>query len=127
MLVVYLAVKMTGREARVLDADVWNAVKAFSRYDIRVLSPWMHEYWNYKPEEIIKASDGDRAKYWAKDKKLIREAYVVVDTTGNLFSRGANLETAISRHGYMRPTVWVDNVQSVRNDEGDLVVSSVDE
>lgn len=127
MLTVYLAIKMTGREARVLDADVWQGMKAFSRYGIRVLTPWAHEYWHYKPEDIIKAPEQDRLRFWAKDKELIREAHVVVDTTGHLFSRGANLETGMMRYGLMRPTVWVDNVQSVRTDEGDLVVTSLEE
>ena len=127
MIKVYLAIKMTGREARVLDEDVWKGVKAFSRYKIIVLSPWYHEFWNYSPEDIIRAKPEDRARFWNKDKELIRESHVIVDMSGNLFSRGACLETGMMRYGLMRPTVWVDNIQSVRNDEGDIVVSSLEE
>lgn len=126
---IYVALKLTGRKAGSVNRDDAKIKRIFKKKGLTVLSPWDHEKHKYKWNDTIQASPADLTKaFWPRDKQLIREAHVLCDTTGYLFSRGAGMETGMTRYGLMRPTVWIDTVLfSVRTLEGDLVVANAKE
>jgi len=119
--------KLTGRKAKDVTVESDRAKLVFKAYGIEAVSPWDKEKYLYESDDTIGATQGVLCPIWADDKTMIRSCQGVCDITGNLFSRGASLETGMNRYGLMRPTVWVDTANSVRNLDGDLVVKTVEE
>jgi hypothetical protein len=131
-IVVYTAVRMTGRSKASMVKEAEEAVAVLSKYGIKVISPVLAE--GIKPEhEILQAiSDEQLAVEWKKDKKFVRECHVVLDlsSASKWRSEGACHELAYARYALFRPCVRLFPKglgPSVTKLEDSVIVQTLDE
>jgi hypothetical protein len=125
---VYLAMKMTGLQAKEITEKSEKAKELMLKWGLNPVSPWDKEKNFYDPEAIINAPTKDLYKMWKEDKQEVTSCHVVCDMDGNLFSRGTGVEVGYNRYALMRPTIFVDTAMvSIRNFEADYIAQTIED
>lgn len=130
MIKVYTAKSMTGRTGEELVLESAHIARIMGYRGIEVLDPVTAEGVN--KEQGVLANVGDKLfGYWTRDKRMIREAHVILDVTGPAKSEGVAHEIGYARYCLWKPVVRIypkDHAKiSVAKYEDDLIVDTVAE
>lgn len=130
MIRVYLALKMGGLTPRQLDEIVDKQLDLCHQFGIIGVSPWKKERVHYLDKDWdkpIQASPSLLKVLSKMDKDEIRSCQVLINTTGDKFSKGGEVETWFNRFYLWKPTLIVDpsSYQSLRGRESDLIVDNL--
>lgn len=132
MTTIYTAAKMTGRDRKeMVDTAIRNK-KIFEAYNIKVLDPILEEHVKPLKGALVDTPVGLLKDYWKRDKQMIREAHVVVDTTPEEKSEGSAHEIGYARYNLWKPVVrmypqTVKPLSMIVYFEDDLIVHSPEE
>lgn len=129
---IYTACKMTGRDKAEMVGTAKKNKQIFEAAGIQVLDPVLEEHVKPTHQELQDVPIHVLKGYWKRDKQMIREAHVVVDTTPELKSEGSAHEIGYARYNLWKPVVrmYTGNVKplsAIVYFEDDLVVHSVEE
>lgn len=102
---IYAAAKMTGRDQREMVETSKLNKKIFEAAGIIVLDPILEEHVKSEHQALIEKPLDILKGYWDRDKKMIREAHVIVDTTPEDKSEGVAHELGYARYNLWKPTV----------------------
>jgi hypothetical protein len=129
---IYCAARMTGRDKREMVEMALANKKIFESFGITVLDPILEEHVKPTKGLLIDTPLALVKGYWKRDKQMIRESHVIIDTTPGEKSEGVAHEI-----GYGRYFLWKPIVRLYKSDEkpgsaivyfeDDLVVHSVEE
>lgn len=122
---VYLAKKMSGLSGRELVEDSFLAAQ-ICPHAIELFDPVAIE--GVKPDQILVAATEEALRgHWQRDKQAIRNAHVIIDTTGRDKSAGVEAEIGYARFFLYKPVirVWPKLGPSIARIEGDAVVESL--
>jgi hypothetical protein len=129
---VYTAAKMTGRDKKEMVETALHNKRIFESYGIGVLDPVLEE--KVKPVKgiLIDTPVSLLKDYWKRDKQMIREAHVVVDTTPDMKSEGSAHEIGYARYHLWKPVVRMYPHSAIPASmivlfEDDLIVHSPEE
>jgi hypothetical protein len=129
---IYCAAKMTGRDKKEMVEMAVSNKKIFESFGIKVLDPILEEHvkptkglLNDTPPNILK-------DYWKRDKEMIRESHVIVDTTPEDKSEGVAHEIGYARYSLWKPVVRMYHhgakpASLVAVFEDDLIVHGIEE
>lgn len=101
---IYLARGMSGRVKADVVAEAAADREFFTRAGFNVLCPVTEEGVQASNDKLI-ADPKLMAAYWPRDKQMIQQADVIVDTTPNLLSQGVMHEIGLARYCYWKPVV----------------------
>lgn len=129
---IYTCAKMTGRDKKEMVETALHNKKIFEAYGIEVLDPILEEHVKPVKGILIDTPVSLLKDYWKRDKQMIREAHVIVDTTPEMKSEGSSHEIGLARYGYWKPIVRMYSpnalpVSMIVYFEDDLVVHSPEE
>lgn len=132
MIKIYTAAKMTGRDRKEMVETAIRNKKIFEAYGIRVLDPILEEHVKPLKGVLVDTPVGLLKDYWKRDKQMIREAHVVVDTTPEQKSEGSAHEIGYARYSLWKPVVRmytgdVKPLSMIVYFEDDLIVHSPEE
>jgi hypothetical protein len=125
-IVIYCAHAMTGRTPDELLYESQFIEKACKNLGLKVLDPVIAE--NVQPgHKPLNNTLVALEKYWARDKKMIRDAHVLVDVTGPAKSEGVAHEIGYARFCLWKPVIRVyPNLgPSIARFENDIIVYSI--
>ena len=128
MLKIYVSHKMTGRTGKELNKEMRDVFYIAYPLGIQILDPIEKE--NIPDSnKVVRASPRSLKYFWAQDKRMMREAHVLIDLSGPQKSVGCEKEAGFFRYYLWRPVirVWPDSPYNVAWLEDDLVVGSVEE
>lgn len=131
-IVVYTAVRMTGRSKAAMVKEAEEAVAVLSKYGIKVISPVLAEGIKSEHEILRAISDEQLAVEWKKDKQFVRDCHVVLDlsSASKLRSEGSVHELAYARYALFKPCIRLFPKglgPSVTKLEDSVIVQSLDE
>lgn len=106
MLKVYAARAMSGRQKRLVRKEAKSDAGFLRDAGISVLCPVEEEKVDDSPS-IISSSYGEMARYWKRDKQMIREAHIIFDMTPHLNSEGSKHEIGYGRYFLWKPVVRI--------------------
>ncbi len=129
---IYTAAKMTGRDKSEMVDMAKKNKKVFEAAGITVLDPIIEEHVKASHQVLVDTPLKVLQGYWQRDKAMIREAHVVVDTTPDQKSEGSAHEIGYARYGLWKPVVRMYLGESkplspIVYFEDDLIVHSVEE
>lgn len=101
---IYLARGMSGRVKADVVAEAKRDRDFFTAAGFVVLCPVTEEGVQASNDKLI-ADPKLMASYWPRDKEMIQEADIVVDTTPHLLSQGVMHEIGLARYCYWKPVV----------------------
>jgi hypothetical protein len=132
MVKIYCAAKMTGRDKKEMVEMAVKNKKLFESLGITVLDPILEEHVKPVKGVLIDTPMSLLRDYWSRDKQMIREAHVVVDTTPEQKSEGSAHEIGYARYHLWKPVVRLyqgENkpLSAIVFFEDDLIVHSVEE
>jgi hypothetical protein len=125
---IYLGQQMTGVKQSVIYQRNAYCSRVFMKHGILVLSPVTEEGVSPSKKRLDQPSQEQLAKFWKKDKWLIRNSHILVDITGPSKSQGLLHEIGLSRYFYFKPIVRVMKLRgpSVAVEEEDLIAPTVE-
>ena len=123
---------MTGRDQTEMVATAKHNKRIFEAAGIQVLDPIIEEHVKSEPHPLEDKPLHVLRGYWKRDKAMIREAHVVVDTTPEAKSEGSSHEIGYARYALWKPVVRMYTSQTkplsaIVYFEDDLIVHSVEE
>lgn len=129
---IYTAAKMTGRDQAEMVEMARKNKKIFEAAGIIVLDPIIEEHVKATNAPLVDKPINVLKGYWTRDKAMIREAHVVVDTTPELKSEGSAHEIGYARYALWKPVVRLYQGQAkvlspIVYFEDDLIVHSTEE
>lgn len=102
---IYTAAKMTGRDQKEMVETAKKNKAVFEAAGIEVLDPIIEEHVKAEHKPLIEKDLDILKGYWDRDKAMIREAHVVVDTTPEAKSEGVAHEIGYARYALWKPIV----------------------
>jgi hypothetical protein len=102
---IYTCAKMTGRDQLEMVEMAKKNKKIFEAAGITVLDPIIEEHVKATHTPLVDKPINVLKGYWSRDKAMIREAHVVVDTTPELKSEGSAHEIGYARYALWKPVV----------------------
>ena len=132
MVKIYTCAKMTGRDKKEMVETAIRNKKIFEAYNIKVLDPILEEHVKPVKGLLVDTPVGLLKDYWKRDKQMIREAHVVVDTTPEQKSEGSAHEIGYARYALWKPVIRMYIGESkplsmIVYFEDDLIVHSPEE
>jgi len=128
---IYTCAKMTGRDREEMVTMAKKNKKIFENAGITVLDPILEEHIKSISGPLQDVPLSALKDYWKRDKQMIREAHVIVDTTPELKSEGSAHEIGYARYGLWKPVVRLYNKEKPSSMivyfEDDLIVHSPEE
>lgn len=129
---IYTCCKMTGRDKAEMVKTALSNKKIFEAAGITVLDPVLEEKVKPTHQELQDVPIHVLKGYWQRDKQMIREANVIVDTTPELKSEGSAHEIGYARYFLWKPVVrmytgGIKPLSAIVYFEDDLIVHSVEE
>lgn len=129
---IYAAAKMTGRDKKEMVEMALKNKKIFEGMGIMVLDPILEEHVKPVKGALVDTPTSLIKDYWNRDKQMIREAHVVVDTTPEQKSEGSAHEIGYARYFLWKPVVRMYSgenkpLSAIVFFEDDLIVHSVEE
>jgi hypothetical protein len=129
---IYAAAKMTGRDQKEMVETSKRNKKIFEAAGIEVLDPILEEHVKAEHHALVEKPLDILKGYWDRDKHMIREAHVVVDTTPEAKSEGVAHEIGYARYCLWKPIVRMYQQGSKPTSmiavfEDDLIVHSPEE
>jgi hypothetical protein len=103
--VIYTAAKMTGRDQKEMVETAKKNKRIFEAAGIVVLDPIVEEHVKAENKPLVDKPLNVLKDYWTRDKQMIREAHVVVDTTPESKSEGVAHEIGYARYALWKPVV----------------------
>lgn len=124
---IYTAQRMSKRMADEMVLEAQMLVRTCENYGFIALNPVFDE--EVKPIHAPYPYPSNLEEYWYRDKKMIREADIVLDYATNNQSDGANKEIGYSRWCLWKPSVrvWIGPGAMISRIEDDLVVPTLKE
>lgn len=132
-IVIYTCAKMTGRDQAQMVEMAKTNKKIFEAAGITVLDPIIEEHVKATHGPLVDKPINILKGYWTRDKQMIREAHVIVDTTPEMKSEGSAHEIGYARYGLWKPVVRMYTnkdskpLSPIVYFEDDLIVHSVEE
>jgi len=102
---IYTAAKMTGRDQKEMVDTAKKNKRIFEAAGIVVLDPIVEEHVKAENKPLVDKPLNVLKDYWTRDKQMIREAHVVVDTTPESKSEGVAHEIGYARYALWKPVV----------------------
>jgi hypothetical protein len=132
MIKIYTATKMTGRDKKEMVETALHNKKIFNSYGITVLDPVLEEHVKAVKGPLLDTPMNLLKDYWKRDKQMIRDAHVVVDTTPEQKSEGSAHEIGYARYALWKPVVRMYSTSDkplsmIVYFEDDLIVHSPEE
>lgn len=132
MIRIYTAAKMTGRDKKEMVDTALHNKKVFEAYGIEVFDPILEEHVKPTKGLLVDTPVGLLKDYWKRDKQMIRNAHVLVDTTPEEKSEGSAHEIGYARYSLWKPIVRMYGKESkplsmIVYFEDDLIVHSPEE
>jgi|WetSurMetagenome_2_1015567.scaffolds.fasta_scaffold605081_2 hypothetical protein len=132
MVKIYCAAKMTGRDKKEMVEMAIANKKIFESLGIKVLDPILEEKVKAVKGALVDTPTNLVKDYWTRDKQMIREAHVIVDTTPEDKSEGVAHEIGYARYHLWKPVVRMYRPGAVPASliavfEDDLIVHGVEE
>lgn len=129
---IYTAAKMTGRDQKEMVETAKKNKKIFEAYGVVVLDPIIEEHVKAEKHVLVDKPLAILKDYWNRDKQMIRDAHVVVDTTPEAKSEGVAHEIGYARYNLWKPIVRIYTEGSKPTSmiavfEDDLIVHSPEE
>ena len=129
---IYTCAKMTGRDQSQMVEMAKTNKKIFEAAGIIVLDPIIEEHVKASHVVLVDKPINVLKGYWSRDKQMIREAHVIVDTTPELKSEGSAHEIGYARYCLWKPVVRmyskdVKPLSPIVYFEDDLIVHSPEE
>lgn len=124
----YCATAMTGRTGSDLLCQALATKYTLAEYGIEALDPILAE--GVVPgDRPLQSTMVDLAEHWRRDKKMIREAHVLIDLTPLAKSEGVAHEIGIARYAYWMPVARVGTFKgaSVAHFEDDLIAPTLED
>lgn len=131
-IVVYTAVRMTGRSKASMVKEAEEVVATLSKYGIEVISPVLAEGIKSEHEILQAISEEQLAIEWRKDKQFVRDCHVVLDlsSASKFRSEGSIHELAYARYALFKPCMRLfpnGLGPSVTKLEDSVIVQTLDE
>jgi len=127
----YIGTKMTGRMCKDLYWDAQRVQLIFRSYGVEPLNPIIEENIAPSPKILEERSELEMRELWRRDKAMIREAHVFVDSTAHLKSIGVEREAGKARYSQWKPLIRIYpydyKVPYIAKAEDDLCVFSIKE
>lgn len=132
MVKIYTAAKMTGRDQKEMVETAKKNKKIFEAYGVIVLDPIIEEHVKAEKHLLVDKPLAILKDYWNRDKQMIRDAHVVVDTTPEAKSEGVAHEIGYARYFLYMPIVRMYSPDAKPSSmiavfEDDLIVHSPEE
>jgi hypothetical protein len=132
MVKIYCAAKMTGRDRKEMVEMAVRNKKIFEGMGVTVLDPILEEHIKPLKGVLVDTPMAVIQGYWKRDKEMIREAHVIVDTTPGEKSEGVSHEIGYGRYFLWKPIVRMYTAEqkpasAIVYFEDDLIVHSVEE
>jgi hypothetical protein len=129
---IYTAAKMTGRDQKEMVENAKRNKRIFEAAGIIVLDPILEEHVKSQSGPLVDKPLNVLKGYWKRDKEMIREAHVIVDTTPEMKSEGASHELGYARYALWKPVVRLYGAEAkplsaIVYFEDDLIVHSPEE
>lgn len=129
MIAAYTCQSMTGRMCDEMIVEARMLERVLGNYGIRILNPVLSEL-AYIPNEHILLPNVPTdvlEKFWYEDKRMIREADIVIDYKTQNKSDGSNNEVGYNRFCLWKPTirVWEGPGALISRMEHDIIVPSL--
>ena len=129
---IYTAAKMTGRDQKEMVETAKHNKKVFESAGIVVLDPILEEHVKAENKPLVDKPLSLLKDYWKRDKQMIRQAHVVVDTTPDMKSEGSAHEIGYARYNLWKPVVRMYGqeakpLSAIVYFEDDLIVHSPEE
>lgn len=129
---IYTCAKMTGRDMKEMVENAKKNKRIFESFSVTVLDPILEEHVKAEKGLLIDKPLSILRGYWKRDKQMIREAHVIVDTTPELKSEGSAHEIGYARYFLWKPVVRmycgdVKPLSAIVYFEDDLIVHSPEE
>ena len=129
---IYTAAKMTGRDRKEMVETAIRNKKIFDSCGITVLDPILEEHVKPIKGALVDTPMSLLKDYWKRDKQMIREAHVLVDTTPEEKSEGSAHEIGYARYFLYKPIVRMYTssakpLSMIVYFEDDLIVHSPEE
>ncbi len=125
---VYVAHAMSQRDADDVLQESMSAYWALKSYGVIALDPAIEE--DIQPGHgVLAASRAELEEHWRRDKKLIRDAHVLLDLSGPAKSEGVAHEIGYARYFLWKPIVrvWPGLADgSIAYLEDDIIVGNVE-
>lgn len=123
---VYVAHALTGRDSADVVAESEDAGFWLEHYGLVPLDPASAEGVR-EDGGVISAEHDTLSDYWARDKRMIQDAHVLLDLTGPSKSEGVAHEIGYARYGLWKPVVrvWPGLKASIARLEDDLIVNDI--
>ena len=128
MLKIYYAKAMTGRTGQDLLSEAREIQWLSWLFEVEALDPVIAE--GVKEGAHPLANDLDHLNmYWQRDKEMVRDAHVLIDTTGPAKSEGVAHEVGYARYCLWKPVVRVYEGlgPSIARIEDDYIANSLPE
>ncbi len=132
MVRIYTAAKMTGRDQKEMVDMAKKNRRIFEAYGLTVLDPIIEENVKAEKHALVDKPLAILKDYWNRDKQMIRDAHVVVDTTPESKSEGVAHEIGYARYFLYMPVVRMypegsKPTSMIAIFEDDLIVHSPEE
>jgi hypothetical protein len=129
---IYTAAKMTGRDQKEMVETAKRNKSIFEAAGIRVLDPILEEHVKAEKGPLVDKPIHVLQGYWDRDKQMIREAHIVVDTTPEAKSEGSAHEIGYARYFLWKPVIRLYGqeakpLSAIVFFEDDLIVHSTEE
>lgn len=131
-IIAYTAAKMTGRDQAEMVSTAKKNKKILEAAGITVLDPILEEQIKSEHHVLVEKPLDILRGYWDRDKQMIREAHVILDTTPESKSEGVAHEIGYARYFLWKPVVRMYQAGSKPTSmiavfEDDLIVHSPEE
>lgn len=129
---IYTCAKMTGRDMSEMVEMAKKNKKIFEAAGIIVLDPIIEEHVKAAHTPLVDKPINILKGYWVRDKQMIRDAHVIVDTTPEMKSEGSAHEIGYARYALWKPVIRLYQGQAkvlspIVYFEDDLIVHSTEE
>lgn len=124
---IYTCQRMTGRFKDEMRVEADMLVRVGENRGYTILNPVIEEHIPYEHDVLEPVPPETVARFWARDKEMIREADLVLDFNTDNRSDGSNKEIAYARFALWKPVVRVVSHPGflISRLEDDVVVESL--
>ena len=127
MISAYTSQRMTGRFCDEMLVEAQMLVRVLGNYNIRALNPVLEEQIPSEHILLPMVPEETLARFWRRDKEMIRESDILIDYLTQNMSDGSNNEVGYNRWCLWKPTVRVWNGKGalISRIEDDIVVPTL--
>lgn len=127
MIKAYTSQRMTGRYCDEMLVEAQMLVRVLGNYGIKALNPVLEEKISNEHVLLPNVPEETLARFWKRDKEMIRESDILIDYLTQNMSDGSNNEVGYNRWCLWKPTirVWNGKGALISRMEDDMVVPNL--